>query len=123
MIAQIIVAVLATWVSLLRQIIIGIVQLIACAASSIQADNQARHLSQIAAEQAAAEQADAPAALEVASLQNRITAELTMADAARSKATHEKDPYKRAQWLKREQDANARADRMQDRINRLQRTS
>ena len=56
---------------------------------------------------------------QIASLENAITAELELADAARLKARTEKDHYKRAQLRKKAQDAENRADALQWKIDKL----
>ena len=52
--------------------------------------------------------------------QNQLETELKLADECRKKAAAEMDSYKRIQWRKREQQAEARADALLDKIYKLQ---
>ena len=52
--------------------------------------------------------------------QNQLETELKLADDCRKKAAAEMDSYKRIQWRKREQQAEARADALLDKIYKLQ---
>ena len=54
------------------------------------------------------------------SLKNQMETELKLADECGKKAVAERDSYKRIQWRKKEQQAEARADALLDKIYKLQ---
>lgn len=54
------------------------------------------------------------------SLKNQMETELKLADECGKKAAEERDSYKRIQWRKKEQQAEARADALLDKIYKLQ---
>lgn len=111
---------LAAAVQITRSLVVGAAHIIAAVAASrfrpIQTAPKPSRIVQ-APRQSAPSKGDTD--VRINSLCNTITAELELADAARSKAQTEQDPYKRAQWYKRTQDAENRADKAQSKIDKL----